>query len=78
MPQLSNSNFFKKVDRELKLASGNTIDLKLLLAGGLAVYTFFEIGADAATPMWVTLALFSLNHFAELHTQLAPPVPARA
>ena len=59
--------FFKKFDRELKLATGNTIDLKILLAGGLAVYTFFEIGADAATPMWVTLALFSLNHFAELH-----------
>ncbi len=64
--------FFKKLDRELKLASGNTVDMKILLAGGLAAYTFFEIGAHAATPMWVTLALFSLNHFAELHgTHLA-------
>jgi hypothetical protein len=71
-------DFFKKFDRELKLATDNTIDLKILLAGGLAAFTFFEIGAEAATPMWVTLALFSLNHFAELHTQLAPPVPARA
>ena len=71
-------DFFKKFDRELKIATGNTVDLKILLAGGLAAFTFFEIGAEAATPMWVTLALFSLNHFAELHTQLAPPVPARA
>ena len=60
-------DFFKDLDRRVKSATGNTIDLKILLAGGLAVYTFFEIGADAATPMWVTLALFSLNHFAELH-----------
>ena len=61
-------DFCKAVDRELKLSTGNTIDLKILLAGGLAAYTFLEIGGTAATPMWVTLALFSLNHFAELQT----------
>jgi hypothetical protein len=61
-------DFFKSVDRELKLSTGNTIDLKIVLAAGLAAYTFFEIGGNAATPMWVTLALFSLNHFAELQT----------
>ena len=33
----------------------------------LAGFTFLEIGAAAATPMWVTLAIFSLNHFVELH-----------
>ena len=54
----------------MKLTTGNAIDLKVLLAGGLAAYTFWEIGAEAATPMWVTLALFSLNHFAELHSGL--------
>jgi hypothetical protein len=61
-------DFFKAFDRELKLATSNNIDLKIVLAGGLAAYTFLEIGAHAATPMWVTLGLFSLNHFAELHT----------
>ena len=61
-------DFFKATDRELKLATGNTIDLKIVLALGLAGYTFLEIGGNAATPMWVTLALFSLNHFAELQT----------
>ena len=76
----STVDFFKKFDRELKLTTGNTVDLKIVLAGGLAAYTFLEIGAGAATPMWVTLALFSLNHFAELqhHPVASAPAPARA
>jgi hypothetical protein len=61
-------NFFKNLDAQLKLVTGNTVDLKIVLAGGLAAYTFWEVGPDAATPMWVTLALFSLNHFAELQS----------
>ena len=64
-------DFCKAFDRELKLATGNNIDLKIVLAVGLAAYTFLEIGGHAATPMWVTLALFSLNHFVELHTDHA-------
>jgi hypothetical protein len=64
----STVDFCKALDRELKLATGNNIDLKIVLAVGLAGYTFLEIGGTAATPMWVTLALFSLNHFVELHT----------
>lgn len=75
-------DFCKALDRELKLATGNNIDLKIVLAVGLAAYTFLEIGGDAATPMWVTLALFSLNHFVELHTdhakELAEQAAARA
>jgi hypothetical protein len=57
--------FCKKVDRELKMLSGNTIDLKITLAVGVAAYTFLEIGAGAATPMWVTIGLFAVNEFAE-------------
>ena len=64
--------FFKSFDRELKTVSGNTIDLKIVLAGGLTAFTFLEIGAEAATPMWVTLALFSLNQFTELHSGPGP------
>jgi hypothetical protein len=74
-------DFFSNFDKQLKLATGNAIDLKIVLAGGLAAYTFWEIGATAATPMWVTLALFSLNHFAELQSGqpgMAPaPIAAR-
>jgi len=48
-------DFFRDLDRQIKVSSGNAIDLKIVLA--------------AATPMWVTLAIFGLNHFAELHHQ---------
>jgi hypothetical protein len=61
-------DFCKTLDRELKLSTDNLIDLKVVLAGGLAAFTFFQIGASAATPMWVTLALFGLNHFVELQS----------
>jgi Heavy metal associated domain 2 len=71
-------DFFSNLDKELKLTTGNMIDLKIVLAGGLAAFTFWEIGATAATPMWVTLALFSLNHFAELHSGQPAMVPAIA
>jgi hypothetical protein len=57
----------KECDRHLKRATNNNIDLKILIPIGLAAFTFLEIGAAAATPMWVTLVIFSLNHFVELH-----------
>ncbi|MCL2453373.1 MAG: hypothetical protein FWD08_06975, partial [Alphaproteobacteria bacterium] len=41
----STVEFCKKLDLELKVISGNTIDLKIVLAAGLAAYTFWEIGA---------------------------------
>jgi hypothetical protein len=65
--------FFKQFDRQIRAATDNAIDLKIVLALGLAVATFVGIGAAAATPMWVTLVLFALNHFIEQHP---PPAPA--
>jgi len=59
--------YVKGLDRQLKRATNNNIDLKILAPVGLAAFTFLEIGAAAATPMWVTLVIFSLNHFVELH-----------
>jgi hypothetical protein len=67
--------FFKDWDREVRAATDNAIDLKIVLALALAVVTFFGVGAAAATPMWVTLVLFALNHFMEQHP---PPIPAAA
>jgi hypothetical protein len=61
--------FIKRLDREIKVGSGNNVDLKLLLAGGVVAATVLEIGATAATPVWVTLLLFGANHFVELHQQ---------
>ena len=57
----------KEFDRSLKRATNNNIDLKIMVPIVLAGFTFLEIGAAAATPMWVTLMIFSLNHFVELH-----------
>jgi hypothetical protein len=60
-------DFVKKVDREIKTATGNTIDLKILFAAGIIAFTVFEVGATAATPVWVSLAIFTVNHFIEMH-----------
>ncbi len=60
-------DLFKQVDTEIRRATNNMVDLKIVLALGLAVVTFAGVGAHAATPMWITLALFALNHFVEMH-----------
>ncbi len=61
-------DFCRKADREIKLATHNVLDLKMLLAIGVVGFTVLEVGAAAATPVWVTLALFGLNHFIEMQT----------
>jgi hypothetical protein len=60
-------DFFKDMDRRVKSASGNVIDLKIVLAVAIIGFTVLEVGASAATPVWVTLVIFSLNHFIEMH-----------
>jgi hypothetical protein len=55
-------DFFRDLDHEIKVGTGNVIDLKIVLAAGIAGFTIFEVGASAATPVWVTLAIFGLNH----------------
>jgi hypothetical protein len=60
-------DFFKKVDREIRSATDNNVDLKIVLAVGIIGLTVFEVGASAATPVWVTLTLFTLNHVIEMH-----------
>ncbi len=60
-------DFVKKIDREIKIATGNTIDLKILFAVSIIAFTVLEVGATSATPVWVTLAIFTVNHFIEMH-----------
>jgi hypothetical protein len=62
-------DFCKRADREIKLASGNMLDLKMVLALGLIGFTVFEVGASAATPVWITLSLFGMNHFIEMQSE---------
>jgi hypothetical protein len=69
-------DFFRDADRTIKHFTNNAIDLKIILALALAVATFVEIGAGAATPMWETLALFAINHFIEMHSPTTVPKSA--
>ena len=61
-------DFFKETDKQIKAASSNTVDLKIVLATAIAGFTIFEVGANAATPVWVTLAMFGLNHLIEANS----------
>ena len=40
-------------------------DFQLLDAAG--PITVFEVGASAATPIWLTLTIFTVNHAIEMH-----------
>jgi cation transport ATPase len=64
-------DFCRHWDREIKMATGNVMDLKMVLCVGLVGFMIFEVGAAAATPVWVTLTLFGLNHFIEMQSELA-------
>jgi Heavy metal associated domain 2 len=70
----------KRFDREIKLRSNNYVDLKIGLAGTIIGLTLLELGATAATPVWLTLGVFTLNHFVELqqHQDLEKKVDTRA
>lgn len=59
----------RKFDVGLKKATDNNVDLKVLAPLALAAYAFVELGFEAATPVWLTLGVFSFNHFVALHTQ---------
>ena len=74
-------DFFKDLDKGIKVATGNVVDLKIILATGIAGFTIFEVGASAATPVWVTLAVFALNHMIQANmpdADEAEPAPATA
>ena len=60
-------DFVKKLDHEIKVATHNNLDLKIVFAVGIICLTVFEVGATAATPVWVTLAIFTVNHFIQMH-----------
>jgi hypothetical protein len=71
-------DFCKKLDQEIKKATGNSVDLKIVFAIAIIGITVFEIGATAATPVWVTLAIFAVNHFIEMHAPGMPNAAAMA
>lgn len=63
------------LDRAVKRATNNTIDFKVIAPLVLAVGAFMELGISASTPVWLTLGLFSFNHFVDLHSHPVPSKP---
>ena len=61
-------NTVKALNQEVRVATGNAVDLKVLLPAGLAVWAFLKAGTEISTPLWVTLAIFSFNSFVALHS----------
>lgn len=66
---------FKEVDRNIKLSTGNVVDLKIVLAAGVLGVTLLEVGATAATPIWLTFSVFGINHLVTVQHQTAPGAP---
>ncbi len=62
---------FNRLNQGIRRASNNSVDLKVLLPLGLAIYTILELEADVATPLWVTLGMFSFNSFISMHGSAA-------
>jgi hypothetical protein len=71
-------DFFKDCDHQIKRATANTVDLKIVLALGVIGVTVFEMGVGAATPVWLTLLIFGLNHAIEMHRSQQEPAPVVA
>jgi hypothetical protein len=61
-------DFVNKLDRGIKQSTGNAVDLKVIAPLVLAAGIFLEVGIAAATPVWLTLSLFSFNHFVDIHS----------
>ena len=59
----------KRFDRQIKQKTNNAIDLKIGFGAALIGFTLLEVGASAATPIWLTLGVFTLNHFVEMQTR---------
>jgi hypothetical protein len=68
-------NEVKKANIGIKKASDNTVDLNVLVPLGVAVYSALAVGLEAATPLWVTLAIFSFHSFVALHSTDRPLRP---
>jgi len=80
-------DFLNALDRGVRRATNNAVDFKVVAPLALAAAAFMELGISASTPVWLTLGLFSFNHFIDLHTHSRvhgpaaprenPPAPVR-
>jgi len=75
-------DWVNKLDSGVKRSTGNAVDLRVIAPLALAAGIFLEVGITAATPVWLTLSIFSFNHFIDIHSHPAngnaPPVSSDA
>lgn len=64
-----------QLDEKIKQTTDNAVDLKVIAPLALAAGIFFELGIAASTPVWLTLSLFSFNHFIDLHSHPETRMP---
>lgn len=60
-------NNVKQLNEAIKQATNNAFDLNVLLPLAAALISVSEVGLEMATPLWVTLGIFSFNSFISLH-----------
>ena len=70
------AGWLKGLDDGIKRISDNNLDFKVVAPLVLAAGAFMELGVTAATPVWLTLSLFSFNHFVDIHSLHDAPHPA--
>jgi len=61
------TSFFRNVDRGIREATDNEIDLKVLLPLAAGILGFLAFRRKAATPLWLTLMIFAFHSFLTLH-----------
>lgn len=62
---------FKEVDQQIKSATGNTMDLTIAATLGLILAMAVSGVNMSSTPVWLTLAIFAVNHAIELNSPAA-------
>lgn len=63
---------FKELDGNLRSATGNTLDLKVLLPLGAAAAGLLTLRKAMPTPLWVTLMIFAFSAFVILNPGIQP------
>ncbi len=66
----------QQVNRQIRRATDNFVDLNVLVPASLAIWAFFSVGAEVSTPLWVSLGIFSFNSFVSLHRPNVLHLPA--
>jgi Heavy metal associated domain 2 len=66
------TGFVGEISDSIKRETDNLVDLKVLLPLGAGLYSVFRAPREAATPLWLTLAIFSFTSFIVMHQPERP------